>query len=274
MAPAAATEKIVVVAVGDIACRPGATVTRTACRQARTAKLARSLEPDAVLALGDLQYESGTLRDFRGSYDKTWGRLLGKTYPIPGNHEYRTPGARGYYTYFEDRQPGKPGYYAFNLGRWRVYALNSNCGEITCGLQYRWLKRDLAAKPRACSIFTMHHPRFSSGVEHGSDSDMARFFSIAVANDVEMVLAGHDHAYERFKRMRAGGAVDKSGVMSFVSGAGGKSAYDFGEVVKGSAYRLSGRFGVLRLALSEDRFTFSFRDIDGTVKDRGERSCR
>ena len=273
-AAAAAAKKIVVVAVGDIACRPGAQVTKTACRHARTARLTRSLEPDAVLALGDLQYESGTLPDFRGSYDKTWGRLLDKTYPVPGNHEYRTPGARGYYAYFDDRQPGKPGYYAFNLGKWRVYALNSNCGDIACGAEYRWLKRDLAAKPRACSIFMMHHPRFSSGIEHGSDRDMARFFSIAVDNDVEMVLAGHDHDYERFRRMRASGAVDRSGVLSFVSGAGGKSAYDFGKVEEGSAYRLSGRFGVLRLALRQDRFNFSFRDIDGSVEDRGRRSCR
>jgi 3',5'-cyclic AMP phosphodiesterase CpdA len=273
-AEAAADEPIVVVAVGDIACPPGAPPTRTACKQARTARLASTLDPDAVLALGDLQYESGSLHGFRHSYAKSWGALLDITRPIPGNHEYRTKGARGYFTYFADRQPGKPGYYAFNLGGWRVYALNSNCGDIRCADEYRWLVKDLAAKPRDCSIFMMHHPRFSSGVEHGSDSDMTRFFAIAQHHDVEMVLAGHDHDYERFRRMRAGGKVDRTGVMSFVSGAGGKSAYGFGKVVHGSAYRLSGHFGVLRLALRTDRFNFSFRDIDGTVKDRGKRSCR
>ena len=104
VAPAARTSKAtVVVAVGDIACRSGARVTRSTCRHARTAKLARSLRPDAVLALGDLQYDAGKLSDFRSSYDTTWGRMLGKTYPVLGNHEYGTAGGRGYYTYFEDR---------------------------------------------------------------------------------------------------------------------------------------------------------------------------
>ena len=163
---------------------------------------------------------------------------------------------------------------AFDLGGWRLYALNSNCDQIKCGAQYTWLKEDLAAHPRDCSLFYMHHPRFSSGIEHGSDTKLSRFFFIALKNEVEMVLAGHEHNYERFRRMRANGEVDKSGVMSFVSGAGGKSAHHFGKVERGSAYRLAKRFGVLRLALREDRFNFSFRGINGQVKDRGKRSCR
>jgi 3',5'-cyclic AMP phosphodiesterase CpdA len=274
-APAAArTTPFVVVAVGDIACPPGKATTATSCKQRATAKLTSSLDPDAVLALGDLQYESGSLHDFRNSYAKSWGKLRGITFPVPGNHEYRTKGASGYYKYFADRQPGKPGYYAFNLRKWRVYALNSNCSAIKCSTEYKWLKKDLEAKPHRCSIFTMHHPRFSSGSEHGSNKSMSGFFSLAQTHGVEMVLAGHDHDYERFKRMRANGTVDKSGVMSFVSGAGGRSAYKFGRIQNGSAYRLSRHFGVLRLALRPHRFNFSFRDVDGTTRDRGMRTCR
>ncbi len=266
--------QVVVVAVGDIACTPSAPTTPTRCHDGQTAALTSSLAPDAVLALGDLQYESGSLAHFRSAYDATWGRFLGRTYPIPGNHEYRTAGASGYYTYFAQRQPGAPGYYAFNLGGWRLYALNSNCSEIDCAREYEWLENDLAANPRRCSLFTMHHPRFSSGLEHGSNASMSPFFRIAVRNDVEMVLAGHDHHYERFQPMRAGGVVSPDGVLSFVSGAGGKSLYGFGAVQAGSAYRLAGHFGVLRLALRADEFRFAFRDVNGTIPDAGTRACR
>jgi hypothetical protein len=266
--------KVVVVAVGDIACRPGAATTPTRCHEAATAELTAGMQPDAVLALGDLQYETGSLHDFRHSYAPTWGQLRGRTRPIPGNHEYKTAGANGYYTYFRKRQPGAPGYYAFDLGGWRVYALNSNCAEIDCATEYTWLRDDLAANPRTCSLFTMHHPRFSSGSEHGSNPGMATFFRIAQRRDVDLVLAGHDHDYERFRRMRADGTVDPDGVMSIVSGTGGKSLYRFGAVQEGSVFREDDDFGVLRLALRPDKFRFAFKDVDGTTPDKGKRRCR
>jgi 3',5'-cyclic AMP phosphodiesterase CpdA len=270
----AAPRRVVVVAVGDIACRPGLKTTARKCQQAATAALAAALEPDAVLALGDLQYDAGTLRGFRRSYAHSWGDLRGRTYPIPGNHEYNTTGASGYYTYFDARQPGAPGYYAFDLANWRVYALNSNCSEIRCRKEYRWLRKDLAANPRTCSLFMMHHPRFSSGREHGSDPRMSRFFRIAQNRHVDLVLAGHEHDYERFRRMTADGTVDRNGVMSIVSGTGGKSLYPFAQVVDGSAYRRADTFGVLRLALRAQKFRFAFKALDGTTPDKGTRACR
>ncbi len=121
---AAAAAPVKVVAVGDIACKPGYTVTSTKCRQAATARLTRSIDPAYVIGLGDLQYDSGTLAAYRSSYDGSWGSLKSRTRPLPGNHEYETAGARGYYRYFGRTSPG---YYAWNAGTWRVYNLNSNC---------------------------------------------------------------------------------------------------------------------------------------------------
>ena len=273
VAAARDNDPVVVVAVGDIACRAGASKTETTCRQGRTARLTEELDPDAVLALGDLQYDEGALYDFRNAYDRTWGDLRSITYPVPGNHEYNTPEARSYYRYFRNRQPGRPGYYAFDLGRWRVYALNTNCSRIRCRAEYRWLRDDLEDHPRRCSVFAMHHPRWSSGAGHGSDEDMSRFFSIAYRHDVELFLAGHEHNYERFRRMDRSGDPTEDGVMSIVSGAGGRSHYGFGDVERGSAYRNADDFGVLRLALRQKRYSFSFRDVDGGVADRGRRSC-
>jgi hypothetical protein len=77
--------------------------------------------------LGDNQYETGSLADFQSSYDPTWGRVKGITHPVPGNHEYLTSGAAGYFSYF-GAAAGDPtkGYYSFDLGSWHIIALNSN----------------------------------------------------------------------------------------------------------------------------------------------------
>src|SRR5688572_11184477 len=58
-----------VVAVGDVACSPTSGQTPGACQQAATADIAQQFNPDAVLLLGDLQYDTGRLADFNGSYD-------------------------------------------------------------------------------------------------------------------------------------------------------------------------------------------------------------
>lgn len=265
--------RYVVVAVGDIACTPGAATTSTTCRQAETATLAASLDPDAVLALGDLQYEKGRLRHFRRSYDKSWGALKSITHPVPGNHEYYTSGASGYYTYFDRRQPGAPGYYKVKLGDWTAYALNSNCDRINCDTEATWLKNKLAGDTN-CSLFFDHHPRYSSGA-HGSAHNMSRFFKIAYNNDVELFLSGHDHHYERYAPKNASGGIRrKQGVVQYVSGAGGKSHYQADGNVTGSREVLDDVYGVLRLALRADGYRASFRGIDGQTRDAVRRSCR
>src|SRR5947207_14326673 len=113
------------VAAGDIACDPQMSKfnhgegTRTWCRQKATSDLAVALKPDAVLALGDNQYEDGRLEKYRAAYDPSWGRLKSVTYPTPGNHEYHISGAVDYFAYFGERA-GEPkkGYYSFDLGEW------------------------------------------------------------------------------------------------------------------------------------------------------------
>ncbi|MGI8699152.1 MAG: hypothetical protein ACR2J0_08440, partial [Mycobacteriales bacterium] len=65
-----------------------------------TGALAAAQSPDVVATLGDAQYPTGSLADYRRDYDSTdWGRLKPKTRPVPGNHDYRTPKAAGYFAY-------------------------------------------------------------------------------------------------------------------------------------------------------------------------------
>ena len=273
--PKAAAAPVRVVAVGDIACPPGRATTRISCKQNATARLTRQLQPDAVLALGDLQYDVGALTAFRGSYDKSWGRLKNRTYAIPGNHEYDTSGASGYYSYFAGTpsRSTAPGYYRRKLGEWQVYLLNTNCGtQVDCAAEARWLENRLRNHPSRCTLFAAHHPRFSSG-EHGSNASMGRFFRIAYRHDVEIFLSGHDHHYERFRPMDDTGTRRRDGVVQFVSGTGGKSLYPMGARVPGSRFARDNGFGVLRLTLRPSSYTFAHKAIGGGTPDSGRRSC-
>ena len=74
----------------------------------------------------------------------------------------------------------------------------------------------------------MHHPRYSSGLEHGSSTVPRPFWRTAYRHRVDIALAGHDHDYERFARMDGEGVHRTKGIVSFVSGTGGKSLYHLG----------------------------------------------
>ena len=260
-----------IVAVGDIACPAYEPTTSRTCREAQTARLTRRLDPKRVLALGDLQYSGGTAAEFRNSYAKSWGSLKSITQPLPGNHEYESEGAAGYYAYFDQKAPG---YYAWNAGTWRIYNLNSNCDKIDCEAEEAWLRKDLDDHPHACTIVAMHHPRWSSGLEHGSNPSVGRFWRIAYNHRVDVALAGHDHDYERVRADEPGrqGRAHR-GIQSFVSGAGGKSLYHLGAREKGSQIFTARAPGVLVMRLAEGGCTWKFRTVDGRVPDSGQRDC-
>ncbi len=272
--PAAETTDRVVVtvaAVGDIVCRPG---DRTnACKDAATANLIRHRGVGGLFTLGDNQYEDGTLSQFQNGYDSTYGPFKPFTYPSPGNHEYHTPGASGYFDYFGSRaRRGPPGYYAFTLNGWRVYSLNTNCDKINCAAQRTWMVKNVAANPALCQAMYMHYSRYSSDTRSGSIIPK-RFWTVGVNNGFELALGGHDHYYERFARMNASGDVTGAGMQSFVVGTGGKDLDVFGPTTTGSRARYS-RFGVLFLTLSPIGYKWDFRTITNTSRDSGSRTCR
>ncbi len=272
---AAASRSVRVVAVGDIACEPGKPTAATLCRQSATAALAQRLKPAVVLTLGDHQYEDASLANFRASYDKSWGALRSKTFPALGNHEYRTPGAKGFFDYFKGRQPGGKGYYRVTTNGWNIYVLNSNCDKVNCAAEAAWLDRQMAANPSKCSLITMHHPRYSSGFEHGSSTLVKGLWKAAYRRHNDVVLAGHDHDYERFRPMDASNHIRKRrGMVSFVSGTGGKNLYRLGKRKKGSAYFQAKTAGVLALDLKVGSFSWGYWSVDNKLMDSGSRTCR
>ncbi len=261
-------------AAGDIACPPASAA---GCPSEGTAALAASRGPDVVAMLGDAQYEDGTLAEFQGSYDLTWGTLKAVTKPAVGNHEYHTGGAAGYYTYF-GAAAGDPskGWYSYEAGAWHVVVLNSNCAAVGgCGAgsaQEQWLRADLGAHPTACTLAYWHHPRFSSG-PHGSNATYDAFWRALQDGGADVVLNGHDHVYERFHRQLPDGTQSTAGIKEFVVGTGGRGLSGFSSTAPNSAFRSSSANGVLELVLHADSYDWRFLPVGGAALDSGTTAC-
>jgi hypothetical protein len=246
---------------------------------AATAKLLDRI-PGTVFIAGDASYPDGSAASFAQCYDPTWGRHKDRTRPSPGNHEYRTPGAKGYFDYF-GAAAGEwgAGYYSYAVGDWHVVALNSNCDEIggchAGSPQESWLRLDLAANQRRCTVAYWHHPLFTSAAHHQPATETRPLFQALYDYGAEIVMAGHNHTYERFAPQNPGGQLDIArGVRAFVVGTGGASLYRFDEAKPNSEVRNSSTYGVLKLTLHSDWYEWQFVPVAGkTFTDSGSDIC-
>jgi acid phosphatase type 7 len=263
---------VVVAAAGDISAdRPA--------RQAWTADLVLGGDYAAVLLLGDNQYPSGTLDTYQRFFHPSWGRFKDRIYPSPGNHEYQTPNAAGYFQYFGERagDPGK-GYYSFDLGSWHLVALNTSdkCKTVPCGPdseQLKWLEADLKKSGKKCTLAFWHHPRFSSG-SHGDLEQLVPLWNVLHANGVDVVLNGHDHVYERFAAQTPAGEADANGIVQFTVGTGGADLYELKARRKTSAVADAAVHGILALSLGPDGYAWDFVGLSiSTFTDKGEGKC-
>jgi acid phosphatase type 7 len=268
----AAAESAVLVGAGDIAdCRDLAGAEATA-------KLLEQI-PGTVMAVGDLAYPDGSKENFV-CYDKTWGRVKARTRPAPGNHEFHAAGATPYFDYF-GAAAGDPqnGYYSYELGTWHMVVLNSECADVggceAGSRQETWLRADLAAHPAACTLAYWHKPLFSSGSAHGNDVSVKPLWQALYDANADVVVAGHDHNYERFAPQDADGAADPArGIREFVVGTGGKNQRPIGAIVSNSEVRNADAFGVLKLTLHPNSYDWQFIPEPGkTFVDSGSGKC-
>ena len=233
-----------------------------------------------MATLGDTVYQAGTAEEFAACYDPTWGRHKARTRPVVGDHEYGTRGAAGYFGYF-GAAAGKPGkgYYAYDLGAWRVVALNSNCDEVGgCGPgspQGRWLRAELAAHPATCTLALVHHPLFSSGTKHGGIEAVRPLWRALYEAGAEVVLSGNEHNYERFAPQDPDGNPDPAyGIRQFVVGTGGIGFYELGRPLETSQARNDDTRGVLKLTLRHRGYDWRFVPVAGRdFTDAGSDTC-
>jgi hypothetical protein len=265
------TQKTRVMAVGDIG----------DCNTDADDGLAQAMaERDGmILALGDIVYPDGTLESFQECFAPSWGAMVPRIRPVPGNHDYGTGDASGYFEFFGPAA-GDPsrGYYSFDLGSWHLIALNSACDQPTIGCtagspQLEWLVQDLSASDAACTLAYWHVPRFSSG-EHGGDASVQAFWDALDGFGAEIVLSGHDHNYERLAPMNPGGdRDDNDGIRQFVVGTGGSELRGLGEIHPNNERWATGYTGFLEMILDEGRYQWRFVSAAGEVLDEGSDTC-
>ena len=263
--PTTQPASVVLVGAGDIAqCgSPGAEM---------TAKLLDNIQ-GIVFTAGDNAYFQGSAQDYRNCYDPAWGRHKDRTRPVPGNHEYDTPGAVAYYAYYGAAAgPSGVGYYSYRAGPWHVLALNSNVSMDENSAQIQWMRNELSMSGAGCTAAIFHHPPFSSG-PNGDQMASRALWRELHAGGVDVAIAAHDHLYERFAPLDGGGRPDAArGVRLFVVGTGGATLYPIMRFSPNSEVRLA-TFGVLKLTLSQAGYQWEFLPGEGGARDAGSGVC-
>lgn len=234
-----------------------------------TSDLIVGINPSVVFTLGDNAYSNGTLSEFNTRYDPNWGRFKALTSPTPGNHEYQTSGASGYFDYFNGAgaQNGPAGdrtrgYYSFDVGDWHFVALNTRSGSTISSTQLAWLEQDLAANAKPCTAAYFHHPLVSRGNYTGYSS-VKPLYDRLYAAKADLVLVGHDHNYQRYAKMTPSQTAASNGLLQVVVGTGGRDLYS--TLGTHSLLRASQghTWGVLKLTLTSGGYSGQFVPVAG-----------
>jgi hypothetical protein len=257
----------VLVGAGDIASRDDA--------DTETARLIEEMPDATVFTAGDNAYFEGSWDDFEDYYEPTWGAFKNRTRPTPGNHDYETRRARPYFEYFgESAGPAGKGYYSYDLGEWHIVALNSEIDTSPRSEQVEWLRSDLAASNKKCTLAYWHRSLFSS---RESDPLVRPLYQVLYDANAEVVVTGHNHQYERFAPQDPDGERDTDrGIVQFVVGTGGAELYDFRYTIQpNSEVRNDSTFGVVKFTLHPDKAEFAFVPVAGqSFEDSGTITCR
>ncbi len=239
----------------------------------RTSDTMLSIAPNAAFLLGDNAYDRGTLAEYNAQYDPAWGRFKAMTKPVPGNHEYITANAAGYFDYFNGAgvqtgiagERGK-GYYSWNIGEWHFVALNSNFapGDSADVAQVNWLRADLATNTQPCTAAYFHHPMINVGT-HAGVAAMKTYWDALYAARADLILVGHDHNYQRYGKMTPSQSPALDGIRQIVVGTGGRAFYPISRSHPSLEVANADSFGVLKLTLTANSYAGEFVPAAGST---------
>jgi predicted phosphodiesterase len=213
--------------------------------------------PERFIALGDNTYNGNYTLDFAANYQ--WAIDQEILIPVPGNHDWDVDDTLDEYkSFFADFIGNNGNNYEAVHGpiHFFIYDTDSRFadGFDSESIQAEWLRVKMLLSTARWKIVLMHRPPFSSSSQHGSDADLQLAFKDWGAH---VVIAGHDHLYER---------LNVDGLTYIVVGTGGRALYDFGDTVAGSLERHS-TFGYLIGEADCDTLVLTFKDINGDVLD-------
>ena len=168
---------------------------------------------ELVTLVGDNLYGSERPQDFKKKFEDPYKPLLDagvKFYASLGNHD--DPQEQRNYKLFN--MNGKQ-YYTFkpdSKQSVRFFVLESSYLRPE---QVAWFEQELKDSNSDWKIPYFHHPPYSSGERHGSDTQMREVLEpLFLKYNVSVVFTGHDHFYERTKPQK--------GIVYFVCGSGGQ----------------------------------------------------
>jgi len=235
--------------------------------EAAVAALVKSWSPEAVLTVGDNNYEAGSadtidanigqyyqeyIYPYQGSFGKGAPDKRNHFYPVLGNHDWAAGDTiQPYLAYF--KLPGNGRYYDFQIGPIHFFALDSCSREpddITpSGIQGQWLHRKLSCSQAPFKIVFFHHTPYSSKEKPDATPRMRWPFKEWGAS---AVLSGHNHVYER---------VIIEGFPYFTNGLGGESLYPLGTPISGSESLYNADYGAMRILATPEKVIFEFYSV-------------
>ncbi|MDX1654512.1 MAG: metallophosphoesterase [Candidatus Competibacteraceae bacterium] len=233
--------------------------------------------PEArVFGLGGNAYDQGTEREYRQCYDAAWGSFNERTAPVPGNHDYRSAGAKPYFDYFDDHPQARErgGYYSLDLENWHVVAINSHISMEEGSPQVEWLKADLRANDKACILACWHHPLFSFG-RHGAlpwspGRDTEQLWEVLNRHGGDLIVNGHERFYERFRPQNRFGEATPRGMRQIIVGTGGARLQGVLRRRDNGVYLDNDHYGVLVLTLHPYSYEWAFLGTDGELHDASD----
>ena len=214
---------------------------------------------ELVILVGDNLYGSERPQDFVKKFETPYKPLLDagvKFYASLGNHDARE---QRYYKLFN--MDGKL-YYSFkpNKQSVRFFALESTYLDPE---QIAWFEKEVKDSTSDWKIPYFHHPPYSSGDRHGSDTRLREVLEpLFIKYNVSVVFTGHDHFYERLK--------PQNGIVYFVVGSGGQLRK--GNIDKDSGLTAAGNDqdqSFLAAEINGDELWFNAVSRQGQVFDSG-----